>query len=78
MRVLTMTMASAAMDTTWTRLIGFGVDTVWALKRLDSSIAGGSEGVREGEDLGGCARLVVEDDVLVMWSPKARIGGAGD
>ncbi len=73
-----MTMAKATTETTWTRLIGFGVDTLWALKRLDSSIAGGSEGVREAEALGGRARLVVRDDVLVMWSPKARIGGAGD
>lgn len=73
-----MTMASAAIETTWTRLIGFGVDTLWALKRLDSSIVGWSEGVREAEDLGEWARLVVKDDVLVMWSPKARIGGAGE
>jgi hypothetical protein len=48
--LLTMTIASAAMETMWTRLMGFGVDTLWALKRLASSrmlsdFVGGSERV---------------------------------
>lgn len=78
---LTRTMARNAKEKRWTRLIGFWVDTVWALKRLASSIAVGIEEGREGEReedfLGGGALLLVDDDVLVMWRAEATVGGHG-
>jgi hypothetical protein len=59
-------------------VIGVWVDdTLWALKRLASSISGDSKGVRGLACLGERALLVVKDDVLVMCAPKATLGGAG-
>ena len=45
----------------------FGVDTLWAVKRFGSSGAESVDGVRCCKGLGKRARLVVKDDVLVMW-----------
>jgi hypothetical protein len=61
---LTKTTARNAKDTTWRRVIGFRVDTLWELKRLTSSTSGGREGVRRLKCLGERALLGFKDDVL--------------
>jgi hypothetical protein len=56
--------------------MGFCVETLWALKRWDSSMAGGSEGAPEVEELGVWAPLLVEDDVLFEESSlKPHLAG---
>jgi hypothetical protein len=73
---LTKTTARNAKDTTWRRVIGLRVDTLWELKRLASSTSGGREGVRRLKCLGERALLGFKDDVLETVLPKARVGGA--
>lgn len=63
---LTRTAARIEKETRWTRLTEFCVDTLWALKRFASSIAGWGEQLLEFKGLGERARLLVKDDVLVM------------
>jgi len=59
--------------------MGICDDTLWALKRLASSISGSSKGKPERGELGEQAPLRIKDDVLLTEeSPEATLGGAKD
>ena len=74
---LTKTTARNAKDTTWRRVIGLRVDTLWGIEEI-GFVDFWWQGRRTKIEVPGRAGppWIVEDDVLGTVLPKARVGGA--